>query len=85
MRVLQVPPFVPALAHDETVDSNDHNLRGRAGMGKVGRSYSRFDEMQPFVEHGDDPKSGPHSVIAGLIALFIGLGLIGLALTFWPG
>jgi len=83
VRVLQVPPFVPPLADDGNVDSNDDNLHGSTGMGKVGRSYSRFDE--PLVEHRDDPASAPRDVVVGLIALFVALGLVGLLLTFWPG
>jgi hypothetical protein len=64
-----------------SVDSNDDNLHGSAGMGKIGRSYPRFDE--PLMEHGDDPTSASR-VVGGLIALFVALGLIGLLLTFWP-
>ena len=67
----------------QTVDSNDDNLHGSAGMGKIGRSYSRFDE--PLAEPRDDPPSAPLEVIIGLIAVFIALGLVGLLLAFPPG
>jgi len=65
-----------------TVARNDDNVQGSAGMGKIGRSYSRFDE--PLAEPRDEPTSAPLEVIVGLIALFVALGLIGLLLTFWP-
>jgi hypothetical protein len=83
VRVFQVPPVVAALAHDGDMDSNDDHLHGSAGMGKIGRSYSRFDE--PLVEHREDPTSAPQDVAVGLVALFVALGLVGLLLTFWPG
>ena len=83
VRVLQVRPFVPVRVHDRTMDSNDDNLHGSAGMGKIGRSYSRFDE--PPVEQRDDPTSAPLEVIVGLIAVFVALGLVGLLLAFPPG
>jgi hypothetical protein len=67
----------------ETVDRNDDNLHGSAGMGKVGRSYSRFDA--PLAEQRDDPTSAPLEVIVGLIAVLIALGLVGLLLAFPPG
>src|SRR3989442_10675743 len=82
VRVLQVPPFVPPLADDGNVDSNDDNLHGSAGMGKVTRSYSRFDE--PLVEHRDDPERPPRNVVLRLIALFVTLRLVVLLLTFRP-
>ncbi len=66
-----------------TVDSDDDDLHGSAGMGKIGRSYSRFDD--PVVEHLDDPTSAPRDVAAGLVALLVALGLVGLLLSFWPG
>ena len=67
----------------KTVHSNDDNLHGRASMGKIGRSYSRFEE--PLAEPRDDPPSAPLEVIIGLIAVFIALGLVGLLLAFPPG
>ncbi len=65
-----------------TVDSDDDNLYGSAGMGKIGRSYSRFDD--PVVEHLEDPTRASR-VIVGLIAVFVALGLVGLLLAFPPG
>ena len=65
-----------------TVDSDDDNLHGSAGMGKIGRSYSRFDD--PVVEHLDDPTCASR-VVVGLIAVFVALGLVGLLLAFPPG
>jgi len=67
----------------ETVDSNDDNLHGSAGMGRIGRSYSRFDE--PLAEQRDDPARTPLELIVGLIAVCVALGLIGLLLAFAPG
>ncbi len=67
----------------ETVDSNDDNLHGSAGMGRIGRSYSRFDE--PLAEQRDDPVRTPLELIVGLIAVCVALGLIGLLLAFAPG
>ena len=66
-----------------TVASNDDNVQGSAGMGKIGRSYSRFDE--PPVEQRDVPTSAPLEVIVGLIAVFVALGLVALLLAFPPG
>jgi hypothetical protein len=54
-------------------------------MGKIGRSYSRFDEMEPLVEHPEDSASASLEVIVGLIALFVALGLVALLLAFPPG
>ena len=65
-----------------TVDSNDDNLHGSAGMGKIGRSYSRFDD--PVVEHLADPTRASR-VVVGLIVVFVALGLVGLLLAFPPG
>jgi hypothetical protein len=56
---------------------------GAAGMGKIERSYSRFDE--PLEEPRDAPTSASLEVIVGLIAVFIALGLVGLLLAFPPG
>ncbi len=67
----------------KTVDSNDDNRHGRASMGKIGRSYSRFEE--PLAEPRDVPTSTPIEVIVGLIAVLVALGLVGLLLTFPPG
>ena len=67
----------------ETVDSNDDNLHGSAGMGRIGRSYSRFDE--PLAEQRDDPRSARLELIIGLVAVCIALGLVGLLLAFPPG
>ncbi len=67
----------------ETVDSNDDNHHERASMGKIGRSYPRFDE--PLAEPRDDPTSAPIEVIIGLIAVLVALGLVGLLLAFPPG
>ena len=66
-----------------TVASNDDNVQGSAGMGKIGRSYSRFDE--PLAEPRDEPTSAPLELIVGLIAVFTALGLVGLLLAFPPG
>ena len=66
-----------------TVASNDDNVQGSAGMGKIGRSYSRFDE--PLEEPRDEATSAPIEVIVGLIAVFVALGLVGLLLAFPPG
>ena len=67
----------------ETVDSNDDNHHERAGMGKIGRSYSRFDE--PLAEPRDEPPSARIEIIIGLIAMLVALGLVGLLLAFPPG
>ena len=67
----------------QTVKSNDDNLHASAGMGKIGRSYSRFDE--PLAEQRDDPRSARLELIVGLVAVCIALGLVGLLLAFPPG
>jgi hypothetical protein len=64
-----------------TVDNNGDNLHGSTGMGKIGRSYSRFDD--PLVEDPDDP-TRVSRVVGGLVALLVALGLVGLLLSFWP-
>jgi len=66
-----------------TVASNDDDVQGSAGMGKIGRSYSRFDE--PLAEPRDEPASASLEVIVGLIAVFVALGLVALLLAFPPG
>jgi len=62
--------------------SNDDKLEGSAGMGKIGRSYPRFDET--LVDDGDKPSVTALEVIVGLLAVFIALGLVGLLLAFPP-
>jgi hypothetical protein len=64
-----------------TVDSNDNHLHQNAGMGKIGRSYSRFDDA--LVEDPDDPTRASR-VAGGLVALLVALGVVGLLLSFWP-
>ena len=62
--------------------SNDDKLEGSAGMGKIGRSYPRFDET--LVDDGEEPHVTALEVIVGLLAVFLALGLIGLLLAFPP-
>jgi len=53
-------------------------------MGKIGRSYPRFDET--LLDDGDKkPSVAAFEVIVGLLAVFLALGLVGLLLAFPPG
>ena len=53
-------------------------------MGKIGRSYPRFDET--LVDDGDEkPSATALEVLIGLLAVFLALGLVGLLLAFPPG
>jgi len=53
-------------------------------MGKIGRSYPRFDET--LLDDGDKkPSAAAFEVIVGLLAVFLALGLVGLLLAFPPG
>jgi len=61
---------------------SDNKLEGGAGMGKIGRGYPRFDET--LVDEGEEPRTTALEVIAGLVAVFIALGLVGLLLAFPP-
>ena len=49
-------------------------------MGKIGRSYPRFDETP--VDEGEEPRTTALEVIAELVAVFVGLGLFALLLTY---
>jgi hypothetical protein len=62
--------------------SDDKLQEGSTGMGKIGRSYPRFDET--LVGEGEEPSVTALEVTIGLIAVFIALGLIGLLLAFPP-
>jgi hypothetical protein len=66
-----------------TMASNEDKLEGSAGMGKIGRSYPRFDET--LVDDGGEPSVTALEVVIGLLAVFIALGLVGLLLAFPPG
>jgi len=58
--------------------------RGGRRMGKIGRSYPRFDET--LVDDGDEqPSVTALEVVIGLLAVFLALGLVGLLLAFPPG
>jgi hypothetical protein len=61
---------------------NDKLPEGSAGMGKIGRSYPRFDET--LVDVGEESSVTALGVIVGLLAVFIALGLVGLLLAFPP-
>ena len=62
---------------------NDKLQEGSVGMGKIGRSYPRFDET--LVDDGDErPSVTALEVIVGLLAVFVALGLVGLLLAFPP-
>ena len=53
-------------------------------MGKIGRSYPRFDET--LLDDGDEqPSVTALEVVIGLLAVFLALGLVGLLLAFPPG
>ena len=53
-------------------------------MGKIGRSYPRFNET--LLNDGDEkPSAAAFEVIVGLLAVFLALGLVGLLLAFPPG
>ncbi len=56
---------------------------GSAGMGKIGRSYPRFDETL-VDDGGGEPSVTALEVIVGLLAVFLALGLVGLLLAFPP-
>ena len=58
------------------------NLGGSAGMGKIGRSYPRFDET--LGDDGEQPSVTALEVIVGLFAVLLALGLVGLLLAFPP-
>ena len=51
-------------------------------MGKIGRSYPRFDET--LVDDGEQPSATALEVIIGLFAVLLALGLVGLLLAFPP-
>jgi hypothetical protein len=51
-------------------------------MGKIGRSYPRFDET--LVDDGGEPSATALEVVIGLLAVFLALGLVGLLLAFPP-
>ena len=51
-------------------------------MGKIGRSYPRFDET--LLNEGGEPSATALEVVVGLLAVFIALGLVGLLLAFPP-
>ena len=53
-------------------------------MGKIGRSYPRFDETL-LDEGGERSSVTAFEVIVGLLAVFLALGLVGLLLAFPPG
>jgi hypothetical protein len=61
---------------------NDKLQEGSVGMGKIGRSYPRFDET--LVDDGEESSVTALGVIVGLLAVFIALGLVGLLLAFPP-
>ena len=65
-----------------TMASNEDKLEGSAGMGKIGRSYPRFDET--LVDDGGEPSATALEVVIGLLAVFLALGLVGLLLAFPP-
>ncbi|HXL74927.1 MAG TPA: hypothetical protein VN967_03655 [Burkholderiales bacterium] len=52
-------------------------------MGKIGRSYPRFDETL-VDDGGGEPSVTALEVIVGLLAVFLALGLVGLLLAFPP-
>ena len=56
--------------------------REGAGMGKIGRSYPRFDET--LVDEREQPSVTALEVIIGLSAVLLALGLVGLLLAFPP-
>jgi hypothetical protein len=60
--------------------ASSDKLEGSAGMGKIGRSYPRFDET--LVSEGEEPSVTAFEVIAGLVAVFVALGLFALLLTY---
>jgi len=62
--------------------SNEDKLEGSAGMGKIGRSYPRFDET--LVDEREQPSVTALEVIIGLFAVLLALGLVGLLLAFPP-
>jgi hypothetical protein len=66
-----------------TMASNEDKLEGSAGMGKIGRSYPRFDET--LVDDGAEPSVTALEVVIGLLAVLLALGLVGLLLAFPPG
>ena len=49
-------------------------------MGKIGRSYPRFDET--LVDEGEESSVTAFEVIAGLVAVFVALGQFALLLTY---
>jgi len=51
-------------------------------MGKIGRSYPRFDET--LGDDGEQPSVTALEVIVGLFAVLLALGLVGLLLAFPP-
>jgi len=51
-------------------------------MGKIGRSYPRFDET--LVDEREQPSVTALEVIIGLFAVLLALGLVGLLLAFPP-
>jgi len=53
-------------------------------MGKIGRSYPRFDETL-VDDVGERRSVTAFEVIVGLLAVFLALGLVGLLLAFPPG
>ena len=65
-----------------TMASNEDKLEGSAGMGKIGRSYPRFDET--LGDDGEQPSVTALEVIIGLFAVLLALGLVGLLLAFPP-
>src|SRR6266446_4622969 len=56
---------------------------GSAGMGKIGRSYPRFDETL-VDDGGGEPSVTALEVVVGLLVVFLALGLVGLLLAFPP-
>jgi hypothetical protein len=53
-------------------------------MGKIGRSYPRFDETL-VGDGGERPPVTALEVAIGLLAVFLAFGLVGLLLAFPPG